>query len=36
MEKKRFPYRAMKTPRKLEASVVNGLKTVIYLAGGAG
>jgi len=33
LRKKRFPYRAMKTARKLEASVANGLKTVIYLAG---
>ena len=31
--KKWFPYRAMKSVRKLEASVVNGWKTLIYLAG---
>ena len=30
--KKWFPYRAMKRVRKMEASVVNGLETVIYLA----
>jgi len=30
---KSFSYRAMKSVRKLEISVVNGLETVIYLAG---